>query len=357
MRSISNVQVLRGLAATAVLMAHAAGMLLYGDVPVSLPNVEWGAFGVDVFFVISGFVMVYAEGDRFGRLDAVIPFVLRRLARIVPMYWLASLAFASLTAPYGAHAREMRAFVEAVLRAMIFLPAADGSTSMMPTGWTLFYEMGFYLCFACALPFRRRPALVGLSVVLIGLGILGKTGCVSARVGAFATLQLLEFVGGIAIGEAFRAGWRIPRRAGIVLACLTMAYVIVEAPHLDGWTDWRGLAWGLPAAVIVGALVLAPEVRRPSAVRNALERLGDASYSIYIVHFPLFWALGMLMPGVPRSGPHAAQAFVVFQALVGLAVSLVVHRWVEVPATRWLQRVFRQGSRGRLGRYAGNASL
>ena len=157
MKTISNVQVLRGLAAMAVLVAHAEGMLLYGDVPVSLPNVEWGAFGVDVFFVVSGLVMALASVELFGTARSIIPFLARRIVRVVPLYWMASIAYAALLASSADSAREIRDVIQGTLRAMAFIPTAEGDTSLLPTGWTLFSEMGFYLCFACALPFRRRP--------------------------------------------------------------------------------------------------------------------------------------------------------------------------------------------------------
>lgn len=356
MKSISNIQVLRGLAAMGVVVAHAAGMLLYGDVPVSLPNVEWGAFGVDVFFVVSGFVMAHSAAGLFGEPGAALPFLLRRAVRVVPLYWMASLAFALLNAPEAGTARELRALAEGTLRSMLFVPAADGGTSLLPTGWTLYAEMAFYLCFACALPFRRRPALLGLGGGLALLGALGAAGCLPPRFGCVANLQALEFVAGLALAEIRLAGWRVPRRLGLAAAWVTFAYVVADAPHMDGWTAWRGLAWGGPAAVIVGGLALWDPARR-SPLRRALERLGDASYSVYMVHFPLFWALGLAFGSFPRSGPHAAQLYVVLLVAAALPASFVVHRLVEVPLTRWLgERVRRLAdARGDLTADAGQA--
>lgn len=343
MKTISNVQVLRGLAATSVLLAHAAGMLIYGGVPVALPNVEWGAFGVDVFFVISGFVIAHASVPIFGHADAVLPFLWRRVIRVVPLYWIASAAFALLSAPYGEPARELRLEAWDTLRAMLFIPGADGSTSPLPTGWTLFNEMGFYLCFALALPFPRRPALLVLGSALAGLGVAGFTGLLPERISCVANLQVLEFVAGLALAEARLAGWRVPRRPGLLVACATLAYVVARAPHMDGWTAWRGLVWGVPATLIVGSLALAADGPR-SAARDALERLGDASYAIYLAHFPLFWAIGLAFGWWARSGPHEAQAYVVALVAVGLPACLAVHRAVEVPITRWLRDLTRHRS-------------
>ena len=152
---------------------------------------------------------------------------------------------------------------------------------------------------------------------------------------------------GLAIGEARLSGWRVPPRVGAALACATTAYVVAKAPHMDGWTEWRGLAWGVPAALIVGALALAPDAAAHSRPRRALERLGDASFSIYMVHFPLFWAIGLAIPEVPRGGPHLAQLYVVMLAAVGLPVSLAVHRLVEAPLTLRLQALLAGRGRGR----------
>ena len=339
MKTVSNIQVLRGLSATAVLVAHAAGMLIYGDVSVLLPNVEWGAFGVDIFFVISGFVISWTAVGKFGNSKSVSRFIWHRIVRLVPLYWFATLTFSGLLAINISSAKSMRVMEIDALRSMLFIPTADGDTSILPTGWTLFYEMAFYMCFACVLPFRRRPALVGLTIALVALASAGKAGWLPARISCVANLQMLEFVAGLAIAEARMAGWRVGRTVGLAISLVTIVYVVAKAPLLSDWTDWRGLTWGMPAALIVGSLALAPDGGPRSFVRDILERLGDASYSIYLVHFPLFWAIGLGFGWFARSGPHAAQVYVLLLIMIGLPVSFGVHRLIEVPLTQWLRRI------------------
>ncbi|MEM7566091.1 MAG: acyltransferase family protein, partial [Pseudomonadota bacterium] len=93
---IFGIHVLRGLAAFAVVVHHASYELAGLGIPTWLPEAEAGAFGVDVFFVISGFVMVYASQGLFGRAAHAGPFLWRRIARVAPLYWLVTTAALSV---------------------------------------------------------------------------------------------------------------------------------------------------------------------------------------------------------------------------------------------------------------------
>ena len=84
---LASIQVLRACAASMVLLAHQWQALEQVGAPDAIPNWVAGAFGVDLFFVISGFIMVYTSEPLFGRRDASRIFIGRRLLRIVPLYW------------------------------------------------------------------------------------------------------------------------------------------------------------------------------------------------------------------------------------------------------------------------------
>ena len=101
--TLKSIQVLRAVAAIAVLTLHAANekvSFLGGD-PAPFKNFVLGAAGVDLFFVISGFVMVYSSESLFGRADGPLSFFLRRLARIAPLYWAVTIAI--ILYIYAAH--------------------------------------------------------------------------------------------------------------------------------------------------------------------------------------------------------------------------------------------------------------
>ena len=151
MPTILALQILRAVAAVAVVLVHAGIDLSY----FGHTNVTWttrGNAGVDLFFVVSGFVMVYIASPQFGKREAPVQFFVRRLIRIVPLYWL-------LTTGYIVAKSYPLAYIAA---SYLFIPAARPNGVLQPVilqGWTLTYEMFFYLLFAIAILLRRRAAV------------------------------------------------------------------------------------------------------------------------------------------------------------------------------------------------------
>jgi exopolysaccharide production protein ExoZ len=127
---LKSIQILRAAAALGVLLDHAGRWL---DVA---PIVDIGAAGVDLFFVISGFIMVYTSERLFGQTGAPQRFLARRIIRIVPLYWTLT-AFAALV---------LFGFGPNTLGSYLFIPTHRGP--ILTVGWTLNYEMMFYSLFA-----------------------------------------------------------------------------------------------------------------------------------------------------------------------------------------------------------------
>ncbi len=333
MRQIGTIQAMRGVAALAVVAFHAQQELTWRHAPLPLPDLLAGAAGVDVFFVVSGFVMASASAPMFGRASSVLPFLRRRVARIVPLYWLLTLAYAAYTFGYGLPPYDLHGLERKTALSLGFVPGGPGATPLLPPGWTLEFEMFFYLAFALVLPLRRRVA-VGLLAVLLSLyAAAGTLGWVPRAASALATSQLFEFVAGLALAELFLAGRRVSRRVAAVLVAGGLAGIGLASLDWSAWWAWRGLVWGLPAAAVVagGALVAAP---RDGPVQRALRRLGDASFALYLVHYLLFGLLAReVLPLFPAGAVGASAYFVV---LIGAAVAaaLVLHHAVEVPLYR-----------------------
>lgn len=349
MKAITNIQVLRGLAACGVLLSHAVGTVLGGDIPrPPVPDLEWAAFGVDVFFVISGFIMPYASVGDFGSARAVLPFLGRRVIRVVPLYWIATLAFVLMILPYLDRTETRRLWQDA-LRSMFFIPAADGKFALLPPGWSMYFEMLFYVMFAAVLPLRRTSALVIITILMLALTTAGGMNLLPIRVSYFGSSQVLEFVSGLYIAEARLSGWRVPPRIGHALAALALIAVALDWPPFTGWQAWRGVVWGIPATMVVAGLALAPQPAAPAsgAVRRILDHLGDASYSIYLTHFPLFWISNGYLFWIAESGPRGAQVYVGLLVVLGLAASLVVHRLVERPMLGFMRGLARSSVRHR----------
>ena len=132
------------------------------------PDLTLGNAGVDLFFVISGFVMVYASERMFGRAGGQLQFITRRLIRIVPLYWLVTPLY--LVMALAIPAFEKSYSVASVVASYLFIPWPRLDGIMQPLvgqGWTLNYEMFFYAIFAAAILAPRRIAVALASGVLI----------------------------------------------------------------------------------------------------------------------------------------------------------------------------------------------
>src|SRR5262245_61905199 len=155
--SLVSIQALRAIAALLVFLGHAINQVNL-EVAEEFPN-SYGPFGVDLFFVISGFVMVYSSERLFGQPGASVKFFARRLARIVPLYWAATAILVWFDVP--------NASTKAVLGSLFFVPHIPLEAPLLDVGWTLIFEMFFYSVFAIALLAKRRFAVVASATVFL----------------------------------------------------------------------------------------------------------------------------------------------------------------------------------------------
>ena len=158
-RSLQGLQVLRAVAALGVVFHHLP-IFLEGKLGLTgvVPPLLLGAAGVDLFFVISGFIMVYSSEPLFGRPHAPRVFLLRRLSRIVPLYWAATSFLLGYLLLVGVAFVRVNLPWDVILTSYAFIPFPRRDGLMMPVlnvGWTLNYEMFFYLVFAAAILLPR----------------------------------------------------------------------------------------------------------------------------------------------------------------------------------------------------------
>jgi exopolysaccharide production protein ExoZ len=281
-----------------------------------------GGVGVDVFFVISGFII----WTQAMRQDATASgFLWRRLTRVAPAYWLVTLAVAAAAALSPRLLPRVSLSTTHLALSLGFIPHYDPAGRMFPVlapGWTLTYEAGFYLLVGASLlaPAKARLALV--------LGVLA----VCALIGFIFTPlyeldfnpMLLQFAAGVWLARREARSQRLPPGAGVVFAALGLA--AIAALWLAGVNDilFRPLLWGLPAVMIVaGALAIEPV--RALAPPRALVRLGDASYALYLCHLPVITLLAAAI------GAKPAWLFTPLAIAAAVVAGLAFHRWVETP--------------------------
>jgi len=332
--TILSIQVLRFVAAMSVVIFHAYVALMWrpGHIPDQVDHAfAVGASGVHIFFVISGFVMVYTSLR--SRLTPG-SFLKRRLIRIYPIYLLVGAAYLLvhqlLGSPYHLTAAD-------IAGAALLLPGY--SPLVIGPGWTLSFEMYFYLCFAVALFAGLRRGLALLS----GFYFLS----VAARFFvdrnlAFVNLAtdslLLEFMVGGWLGYAWANGLDIGRRAGALLIVCGLALFATGF-----WLPYEKLpsviSWGPPALMLVaGALAFEPELR--SRAGRFFAKLGDSSYLLYLSHVLLL----DLIVATPISALNSSRSAAVFLsialAIVCAAIAAVGYEAIELPLLKAVKRLF-----------------
>jgi peptidoglycan/LPS O-acetylase OafA/YrhL len=334
MPRLAGLQLLRAAAALLVLIGHVIaeaehyfGLDLAGDA------VPWTR-GVDIFFVISGFIVTLSAHRFVGQPGA---FLWRRMLRVVPLYYLFTslMVLVLLVVPGGA--KDTALDPGQILSSYGFFPYARGDGRIAPVlslGWTLNYEVFFYLLFAAALALPRP--FLSVSAALIGLGALGLWVPLANAQAVFWTNPIvIEFVFGIALGRIWLAGWHRPH-AGLALLAVTGGFALLIA--LDATTLPRFIAAGGPAALIVaGGTVLCPRYALPGQI------MGDASYALYLSHrFTLRAGTLVLLPLLPMTDGFA-WAYVGVMCVLASAVAVVVYWWVERPMLAALSAPPRRG--------------
>jgi exopolysaccharide production protein ExoZ len=277
---IHFLQAARAVAAWLVVADHAL-LELSGNASDSRITIfAWslGRAGVYIFFVISGFVMVHISWENFAKRAAAAEFLRRRIIRIVPLYWLGTVAaFAShkIWATHGAHASWSE-----LVYSLTFVPyysEEDGWHPILPGGWTLNYEMMFYVVFALGLMLPRKLGLPGIAAAL----------------GAF-----------IVVGPHSTTG------AVTYLASPIVLWFLLGMGLAVTWRQW--------------------ELIEPTWIANSaklLERFGDASYSTYLIHgvvltaFLRLWIVAVGSPSV-----WIVPASLVIVTIVGLTTYTLVER-------------------------------
>jgi exopolysaccharide production protein ExoZ len=345
-RKLETVQYLRAVAAVGVIVFHALGLL--GDRTGF--TADWshlGAAGVDLFFVLSGFIMWVTAIDRDEDAGT---FVFRRITRIVPLYWLVTTAVLFIQIAKPGLMRNGSHDPLHFLLSYLFIACRHPSMPehfwppVIP-GWTLNYEMLFYGIVSICLGMRkgwRMPFVCGSILLPVCVGLaLHPDGLLAF----YTSPLLLEFLFGIGVGALFTSGYRQSQTV-CVLLLLTGAVLFVVLGEQET-PESQVLTWGLPLAILVQGAVYIP-VRDPGGVKRIFTIIGDASYSIYLTQFIVIPAVtaGLQHFLAGNSGMWVNCIFVGAIVLCTLVVGVANYYLVELPIMRGFRILLQRGRRG-----------
>lgn len=347
---LASIQVARGVAALSVVAFHATSSesKYFTDVSILPDFFEGGMAGVDLFFVISGFVMVLTTRGRHGNPREVGKFAWNRLFRIYPTYWFYFLLLVPVffLAPGWVNSSQGN---QVDLIASFFLLPSE-LLPLLLVAWTLTIELWFYIVFALVLfaPERFLPAAFGVWFVI--LVVVNWSGPITANpfVEVPANAMAIEFIfGGIAALLFRRVNPAVAVGCGV--AGIALILTIGEATVQDltaGPGLLRPLTLGLGCALIMLA-VTAWEHRVGIGYFARLSILGDMSYSVYLSHVLVLAVMGRVWLAVPGELATNAPLVIAWWILTAVAVLVVgflsyilVERTTMRAAQKWRAKVF-----------------
>jgi peptidoglycan/LPS O-acetylase OafA/YrhL len=368
------IQALRGLAAFMVVMVHSRGVLP-GTVigkgvadRLLLPM----AMGVDLFFIISGFLMVWTTRDFDGSRAYIWTFLVKRFARIWPL--LALITPVALLVEHGLGGFSEPALVLAYLEGLAFIPHAPGASGIyfqMAVGvaWTLCFEWYFYLVFALSMFFGRwryvaMAAWFVLSLLAIPLGRGGYSLNVAAQPlvawSRYANLAVnpivWDFVAGMGAAWLYGSRIRIGPAAMVYAAASIVLALLLLAWNKMGLANFFGPhGWGVPMTVLFVSIALGAKADAIEVPRWSVW-MGDISYSLYLVHVYVFIVLQRIATAIPLGQPAFGVVLFLSRPVLAVVCAWAVFRYVEYPVSTWV-RGWLLGFRRPWGRRAESAGL
>jgi len=340
-QKLQSVQYLRAIAALMVAYLHlceqieAYSPLLTGPSWIGVPRFD---VGVDIFFVISGFIMV-ATSQRLGPKA----FLWRRLIRIIPLYWIATLTLVAAALVMPSLFKETRPNLLDTAKSLLFIAfhntAQHGQIfPLLVPGWTLNLEMCFYAIFTVTLLAWIRPYQIWLTgilfsiVLVVGLNLSDH----NSLLAFYSQPRIFEFWIGMVIARVF-VTTTTSMPAAMAYALIALGLVLRLPPLPNSLVNTTTYILG-PALCVIGAIY----AERRGAMPNLpfLELLGDASYSIYLTHIFTEGVARTIWHRLPvGTGAAAGIAFAVFSLASVIGIALLSYRYIEKPTLRWLMNL------------------
>jgi len=310
-------QYLRAIAALAVVYSHTVTQVDVYETHLG----HAGSFGVDIFFVISGFIMIYITKptNTFGK------FIVNRARRVIPLYWFFTLLMGAILLLLPSVFKATQFDTKALLLSLGFIPhwsmvnTAEAWPIVAP-GWSLNFEMYFYFVFALSLFLieKFRIAFISLFITAVFVGAQFFNNGESAIAHFFADSIVFEFVLGMLLAFAWKRGFRLPSTIGWLILIIATALLFAHLPVI------RILQYGVPSLFVVMACLFINIKEWRFGIL-----LGDASYALYLSHIFTLGMLRKVLPPLLGEGPMAAYLFVLISIIVCTVASLFIHKFID----------------------------
>lgn len=323
-----GIHALRGVAATLVVISHAINLSIPRFPEYKIGYFPYRVGGVDIFFVISGYIMVRSTMKyREGKLNG-LSFLKKRLLRIVPLYWVITLLISALVFIRPAFSENPFSFAF-LLASLTFFPYQVGKetlrTSVIPQAWTLGYEMFFYLLFAFFTSINYKKGVIGLCVLFGALvAVYPFTG--NYYTTHFTDPVIMDLMVGMVL--AFLPLEKVAKIRWFLI-CVGFLWLFLFFPHQG---ESRGNYMRLWAATPGAAMIVTGFSQLKSAGNWKILALGgDISYSVFLTHL-------YLMKPVASKLKLGMVPSIFILAVVGVFMGFMVNRFLEKPVNKMVQK-------------------
>lgn len=344
MKKIYSLQYLRALAALFVVLYHINDYFLEKYQYTFLLGVfKVGYVGVDIFFVISGFIILYIHFNDIGKRDRFKMYLTKRFIRIFPLYWLISLAVIPLYFLFPNFGNGTQRDIEVIIKSLFLIPQEN--SPILVVAWTLSYEVLFYLIFGTFfIATSKRLARYGfifLWIVGIIIAVVTDKYISDSIFSKFLFNPYnLEFILGALVAVLFR--FKLNYKLSIITFSLGITTFIIA------WVSQyfnlliinnHILIWAIPSFLIVLGFIIW-EMNFKVPISNIFLYLGDASYSIYLIHFPAIYFLNKIFVYFNAQNKIGLLSMSLTTAILSIIAGCICHKLIEKPLIKVFQRYF-----------------
>lgn len=330
------IEATRGVAAVLVVLYHVARHLDKAQLSSPwLDAFQFGHAGVDLFFVISGFIILHVHFKDIGKPSEIWNYSAKRITRIYPIYWLALL----LTISMAYIGRQTWPSIGSILTSATLIPT--DTEPLLGVAWTLKHEVFFYLVFA-ALITNKWVGLTAIAIWLAGLIIQSTNPLIDTKIPKLIlSIYNFQFFLGMGIALTIRKWKNLPQKSLTLTGCfLFISLGIIENRGLvDGHSNWMRAAYGTAATLIIAGCAANGQwhLRVPRWLKN----LGAASYSIYLFHFIFIGIAWKLMEKMELTRTLLTTSSFFILSLAGIGGGILISRLVEYPLMTSARRLFK----------------
>ena len=323
-----SIQILRAIAAVLVVIYHVTEKAKTQNIGSFFFDI--GAAGVDLFFIISGFIMMMVSAKEKNAMS----FINKRAMRILPLYYIfTTIALTGyLVAPWAINSQAKETNV---LLSYLFIPL-ENKPMLLLVGWTLTYEILFYIIFSLFV-FTKNFRWLYISVAMVTFSLFAKKSDLFI-VNYLGNNIIYEFIFGIVIHELYKREGRILTSSVLPNALLILCGVILLFTS-SMYEYSRVIEFGAPAMLIfIGVINLDQKINKENKVSTMLAYTGDASYSIYLSHLFSIGILTLAFKKMDLFTTNLYEVYFTISVLISLISGILTYHILENPINNWIKK-------------------